>query len=533
MRFTHKRHIHRQKINTHRRKNKKQRRHTKTLKGGGPAKEIAMMGTLVMYGVAALFAGSFYLLAEVLNIPMSNLNNLSRKAFNDVRGSFFHRSFPSLFEIEKQKELQEDDFLLEKDVYIHGKTSLVTNYKDPNPSFDKNGNPIQKPFLEEKDYSPGFLEKFKTMFSNPSDYTKLKHAIFRLFDYIEGIRASDAERKKYIHRIIYKIQDYKSLMKWVLIYKTIKVCAKYANEKTILRNKEVVTIVNPFYNPTNISYEERINCVQKHISQSEFDKDDICRVHCDTCTFKNSVSRLVKRYIDSGMWLAILALIASGFVSVSGILAATGVSSALSVASGAGATAGAGGVVGTATASASTAGAFGIGMASSGGAGLLLSGAAIYNIMMPTNYSTVVRKVLDSYFVYIKIENPDFLKSDLSPETVKIFKMNGSDNGSVSTNILKIIKGLKVTSSFTIDTDEKKAVMERFHRFMCKYEIDKMIDSRIAELYARKIKDGYKPEVLLEFISSNGSSPSDTLSNVVQKTREILSMSNEIKEKTG
>ena len=46
--------------------------------------------TLVQYSLYSLLLGPIYLIAELLNIPMNNMNNLSRKAFDKNKYSFLH-----------------------------------------------------------------------------------------------------------------------------------------------------------------------------------------------------------------------------------------------------------------------------------------------------------------------------------------------------------------------------------------------------------------------------------------------------------
>lgn len=572
MKKTHKRKriSHKDRVKSHRRKGRdigrgRTKAKTKTRKGGSCGiknlDSIAILGTMLLYGIASAIVGPFYFLAEIMNTPMTSINNLSRKAFKKEKGAIWHRPFYQLlFGPSQKKELNNKDFLLEKDLHIHQKVAIVSNDEDPEPELDdegkvladSKGNPKQKPFLDEKDFSPGIIEKLKNTFFSPSDYQKLKNNVFLLFDKIESIRATDAERKKDIHEYIKKIIDYQSLIKWYLIYDTIKTCDKYKKEeKTILKGVDVVTIVNPFYHPGNISYPERLSCIKKHLFQDELrndiPEDKVCRVCCDTCTFKNSISRLAQNYISSGAWLLGLVALTSGFVGFAGILGSTGLGSSLGIASGMASTVGAGASVASTGIATGVSAVTGIGAASSnvisilsaclsGGAGVLVGGAAIYNMMKKTNYSSIAKKMLDAYFKYIKITNSEILQSEKLINAIPMveYKIDDSKKTVINSNIINILKKLSVTSTFQADTEEKKAVIERFNRFMCKYEIDQMIDARIAQLYEEKKKKNSNPVQLLEFISTGKASGLDNLnvSNVLQKTKDILTTSVDIEQKT-
>jgi hypothetical protein len=540
-----------------------------TIKGGGlvPNFEyLTVIGTMIMYGLFSIVIGPLYLLTELINAPVTSINNLSRKAFKKEKGAIWHKSFSQLLFNFDKTEMNNNDFLLEKDIHIHQKVAIVSNDEDPDPEVDdegkrlvdSNGNPKQKAFLDEKDYSPGFIDKINYSLSSQSDYQKLKYNVFRLFDKIESLRKTDAERKNDIHLYIKNIKDYKSLIKWFLIYNTINTCEKYKNEKkTILKGIDVVTIVNPFYHPASMSYTNRLECIKKHLFQDELRKDNpedkICRVCCDTCTFKNSISRLTQKYISSGAWLLALVAISTGLVGVSSILASTGLTSGLGVASGVVSTVGvganavganaAGAVTATAVSTASGIGATASGIISmisgclTGGAGVLVAGAGLYNIYVPPNYSGIVQAMLNSYFKHIKMTNTEFLNNKEKINAIPSITYeieNSKTEKSVTSNIINILKKITVTSTFKADTEEKKAVIDRFNRFMCKYEIDKMIEVRIAQLYEKELnKNKVKnPVEVLDFLSTEPSTIIDNLSNVVQKTKNILTTSLAIEEKT-
>jgi hypothetical protein len=147
---------------------------------------------------------------------------------------------------------------------------------------------------------------------------------------------------------------------------------------------------------------------------------------------------------------------------------------------------------------------------------------------------------LEKKEAYDRIKNAKAIYEKYKPEKIDIYKLDTSGdgksnpNGSEETSILKILNSIQVTSTFVDNTEEKKVVVEKFQRFMCKYKIDEMIDSRIAYLYEQKRKKGKRHADLLEFIgSSEEETPSitDTFSNVVQQAKDILTTSTQIEEK--
>jgi hypothetical protein len=70
------------------------------------------------------------------------------------------------------------------------------------------------------------------------------------------------------------------------------------NTKTVLKDEDVVNIVNPYAITGPVSYTKKLGCVYKHLTKKKFDEQDVqdCNAGCDTCTFRNSVSRLSGKY---------------------------------------------------------------------------------------------------------------------------------------------------------------------------------------------------------------------------------------------
>jgi len=529
MNKTHRRILKISKRKTYRQKIKN---HNQTQKGGD-IQSLNILSTMISYGLYGVTYGPAYLLAELLNLPLTNVNTFAQKSksINDNKSPIFHRPWYQFITDPSRKEMDPDDFLLEKDVYIHQRIALVSNDQDPNP-FDEKGNPVKRPVLNEKDFSPGILSQVKNRvnpFYNPVGYDKFKDNLFRLFEYIESIKETDADKTKHIHKFVYEISDYKTLIKFYLIYKAIQgKCDKYTamenvngkerhKEKTILRGQDVVTIVNPFYNPRTLSYEQRIKCLEAQVSGIEITKDDKeygeCRVCCDTCTFSDSVSRLGSSYFSRGLILPAIALLSSG---TAGYIAATGIVTSVGDEA-----------LATSTDEAQKQGEVAKGLIS-GGTGLLVAGAFYYSIYYPT-YSTIIIDMIDGYFPSITITNKKLLinldppdKNDKEYETKyksfikRPFLINkeetetnsrGDDIGKVYTNIINILDELKVETSFKEDTEEKEVVIKKFHRFMCKYKIVDMIKGRIVHLYNSKIVGGAmstakSPSKLLAFIGA-------------------------------
>jgi hypothetical protein len=285
-------------------KNRKRNRHTKTngsfaRKGGATNKVeqspgiIRTLGTMVMFGVSALLVGPLYLLAELLNIPLASLNTLSRKAFDGHPQSFLHVPVYKMIKGCPNKKMTESDFVLQEDMYIDNSLAVISCDKEKKHEIEVHENNTS--------FSDSFLDIFGLI---PSD-RKLRYHVFRLFEYIENIRETDEQRKIHIHKLIRQISDYKTLIKCYLIYRTLdsSICKGIkAEKKTILKDEDIVQIVNPFYIPCAISYSKRLSCAFKHLTQKRFNKNDPsdqeCKPNCDTCTFRNSASRLTKKYFN-------------------------------------------------------------------------------------------------------------------------------------------------------------------------------------------------------------------------------------------
>jgi hypothetical protein len=149
-------------------------------------------------------------------------------------------------------------------------------------------------------YGTTYSDSFRDFFGMLSGGRKLRHDVFRLFQYIENIREPDEERKVHIQKIISKISDYKVLVKCYIIYKSLaSICPQIKGKsKTVLKDEDVINIVNPYAITGPVSYTKKLSCVYKHLTKKKFDAKDVedCNAPCDTCTFRSSVSRLSGKY---------------------------------------------------------------------------------------------------------------------------------------------------------------------------------------------------------------------------------------------
>lgn len=498
----------------------------KIRKGGGvdPATVIIFV-TMLMYGLYSVVIGPLYLIAEALNAPISSINNFSRKSFSNMKQGWLHRPLLSL--LSEERKIDEKYFLLKEDRHVHQGVAVVSNDSHPD---DPTGI---KPQLrsEVQDFAPSGKDAILRIIGGLEEKKVLRLTVYRLFQYIENIRATDEDRKLEIREMIDNISDYTALIKCYLIYKSIssETCKKIrAETKTILKDEDVITIVNPFYNPCDISYTKRIDCLKRHLTQKRFDKrdpeDKACRVSCDTCTFRSSVENLMNRYISSGAWVAALALVVSGLSTVPAIagIANPAVSSALS------------GVASSAAASAASftspglqymaSGLYGIGSGLStlsttvggftaGSTGALVGGIALVS-MIPYKNSDLVKDMLNVYFKNIIIENKEFIKEfkDLPKQRIPIYKLvNGRLDTmpyqKVDTNILAILDNIKVKSILDesrVDVEDKDFVLGKFNRFICKYDIIPLVKTRIALLYSQE-EYRYSIEKNLGFILDDSS----------------------------
>ena len=479
-------------------------------------RSVFVFGTMLMYGLVSVFIGPAYLIAEILNAPITSINNFSRKAFNNSKTKWIHRPILDIAFLNSEKIIKEDDFLLEDDMHIHQDVAVVSLDKHPD---DDAGNRKYPP-SQIAPYSPSSYDSILNMFGQLNEQKKLRLFVFQLFDYIEGLRATDTQRQRDIKRIIYAIQDYKPLIKFYLIYKALKIESKidsYKKEKTILKGADVVTVINPFYNPCSISYTKRLDCVKRHITQKRFDTNDpedkACRVSCDTCTFRNSIAQLTKKYITSGAWYGAISLLVSGVAMLPEVVGMTapmmtafnsGVTatvSALGMGSGMGLVlAGSGAVIGTL-----------IVVTGTNDAGNIFRNIA-WLAMLPPEYVAVIKQMLNTYFKSVRVMNPNVLKktdedfAKYPKQEIDVFKIFVGKElvekhiGKVRTNIIPILDSINVKSEVegTIDNNED-LVLEKFNRFMGKYDIHRLVGWRIAQLYSEKEKH-YTPNQLLEFI---------------------------------
>lgn len=259
-----------------------------------PPGMIQTLGTMVTFGVSALFVGPLYLLAELLNIPLGSLNTLSRKAFDgNPQHSFLHVPIYKMIQGCPNKKMVDKDFALQEDMYINNNLAVISCDKE------------MKHDVKVTENNTSMSDSFLNIFGLIKSERKLRHHVFRLFDYIENIRETDEQRKIHIHKLIRQISSYKTLIKCYLIYKTLSsgTCAAIKSQKkTILKDEDIIQIVNPFYIPCKISYSKRLSCVYKHLTQKRFNKNDPsdqeCKPNCDTCTFRNSITRLTKKYFN-------------------------------------------------------------------------------------------------------------------------------------------------------------------------------------------------------------------------------------------
>lgn len=278
---------------------KKTRKHRKslrrTIRGGDEGaigKTADAIKTMAIYGISSILVGGLYLIAEMLNIPMSSFNQLSRKAFDSEKQiKFLHIPIHKVLTGCAIKTIEPDKFILQDDMYIHNKVAVVS-CDGPNVSNEK-----------AEDYNNTFLDSVLNFFGGISDKRQLRYHVFSLFNYIENIRETDEMRTKHIHSLIRQVTNHMTLIKCYLIYQTLKdKCAPIMKKKTILKDEDIVNIVNPYYiDSPNVDYKTRFTCAVKHLTKSTFDDEDAeCKAKCKTCTFRNSFSRLTRKY-STGM----------------------------------------------------------------------------------------------------------------------------------------------------------------------------------------------------------------------------------------
>ena len=279
-------------------KNTRKHRNKRKLKskGGGTSRKLEpgpsianTLKTMFHYGITAILVGPLYLIAEALNIPMTSLNSLSRNAFADMKQfPFLHVPIHKMITGCPIKTMDPNNFVLQDDMYIDNNVAVVS-------CDDKGANTSEVP-----SYGRTYSDSFRDFFGILEDKRKLRHHVFGLFQYIENIRETDEGRKVHIQKLIQKISDYSVLLRCYVIYRSIeKKCPSIKNnKKTVLKDEDVVKIVNPYFIPGPASYTKKIGCVYKHVTKKRFDYQDMadCQAKCETCTFRNSISRLSAQY---------------------------------------------------------------------------------------------------------------------------------------------------------------------------------------------------------------------------------------------
>jgi len=287
---------------------KTRRRRTRKKKGGAQAASQVLsmirptqksstnrtLFTMLGFGLSAFLIGPLYLLSEFLNIPVSSVNLLSRKAFNGRDESFLHLPLYKVIQGCPTKILKKDKFILQDDMYINKDLAVVSC--DQKATYPNNAKPN---LTQVKQNDTRMIDSLLNLFNMIPDKRKLQHYVFQLFHYIENIRATDEDRKEDIHKLIRKVNDYKTMIKTYLIFRTLKgECSNIkAQTTTILKDEDTVQMVNPFYISCNVPFDVRIKCAWKHLYKSKFGKEEEeCHAPCDTCTFRNSLGRLTRKY---------------------------------------------------------------------------------------------------------------------------------------------------------------------------------------------------------------------------------------------
>jgi len=242
--------------------------------------------TVMKFSFSSMLAGIFYTVASIANIPMTNINYLLFRSFNDKnekKHDFLHLPLYKVIQGNATKELNPDKFLLQDDMYIHNKVSVISCDQDKKGSVTVKG--------------PSLGDSILDTFCMIPDKRKLRHYVYSVFQYIDNLRENDEERKPKVQKLIQKV-PYRTLIKCYLIYRTMT-CPTYANEKTILNDEDVVHMVNPLYYPSSVNYTQRVRCMWKHMTQKNFRDDqevDDCKAKCKSCTMNNSVQRMGKKY---------------------------------------------------------------------------------------------------------------------------------------------------------------------------------------------------------------------------------------------
>jgi hypothetical protein len=219
------------------------------------------------------------------------MNNLSRKAFNENKQSFLHIPIFSMIKGCPVKKLKKEDFLLKDDMHIQQNVAVVSCDKE-----EDNQNQV-------KDNAPSVGDSILNLFGMIPEKRKLRHHVFGLFQYIDNLRETDKERKTKVQKLFEKVSP-KTLIQCYLIHKTIQhKCPKVyrSDGKTILLDEDVVNMVNPIYYSWLTPYDTKVDCMWKHATQKKLSPEDKekCGAPCKTCTFRNSLGRMSKKYGSS------------------------------------------------------------------------------------------------------------------------------------------------------------------------------------------------------------------------------------------
>ncbi len=272
-----------------RRKRGKMRRTRRTYGGAGPGETgtFTVLFTLLGYGLMSVIMGPLYVVTHVLNAPINNINYLTGRSFDKSEYSFFHTPMYKVFLGNNTPSLSSDQFQLQEDMYLDkdNPISIVSCEKDVVGETQKR--------------EPSFSDSIQNMFDLIDDDRKLQFHLFKLFKYIDNIRKTDDHRKEDIQEMVKCISDYKVLIKGYLIYKTLKCPDKSKDSKTIIMDEDIVNVINPLYYPSVDGYEKKIGCMWKHLTQKRFknkEQQDLCDAPCETCTFHNSVRRIIGKY---------------------------------------------------------------------------------------------------------------------------------------------------------------------------------------------------------------------------------------------
>jgi len=353
--------------------------------------------TALSFGLLSVLIGPIYILAELLSIPITNLNHLTRKSFKENKKAFFHLPFHKLIMgCGNTKEMTKKEFILPEDMYIKKNVSVVSCYKDDDEDADTN---TDKETI--KAHPPSIRDTLMDVIGMIPAKRQFKHQVFRLFQYIDNLRETDEQRKTKIQQLIRNIASYKTLIKCYLISTTIKCDAGTGTKKTILADEDVVNIVSPWKSLPG--YDTRVDCMWSHLTKDRFtDQEKVkCGALCNTCTFNNSFRRTTRKYFS------------------------------------------------------------------------FFSGG-----------STNLTPLLNTYYKYLKIDR----KNAPLPSN--------------ETDVITYLDHVKVTTDLNdkLEEEDKKEVLEMFHRFLCKYDIVTTVIEQIKIKVKQEIEKGYTMEQVLSFI---------------------------------